>query len=78
MRYQGSIPWGGAKGENMWLLRYHMMIWCEKGIDYIIWRLPNRVLFRALVRTAAMASKDNPTKEFGTITVQDMTKALKV
>jgi hypothetical protein len=55
-----------------------MMIWCEKGIDYIIWRLPNRVLFRALVRTAAMASKDNPTKEFGTITVQDMTKALKV
>jgi hypothetical protein len=65
------------KDINMfWKLRYNIRIWKINFTNWLLTMLPNKILFLIFTRIAAVAMWNNPTKEFGSITVQEITESL--
>jgi hypothetical protein len=61
------------KDKNM---RYKIRIWKINMVNRILTLIPKKLLFLVFTRIAAIACWYHPTKEFGSITIQEIAEAL--
>ena len=59
-----------------WQLKYKIRIWKINTINHLLTLIPKKFLFLVFTRIAALACWYHPKKEFGSITIQDITEAL--
>ena len=59
-----------------WQLKYNVRIWKINTVNHLLTLIPKNILFLIFTRIAAIACWYHPTKEFGSITIQDITEAL--
>lgn len=59
-----------------WSILDNVRIWKVNTINHLLTLIPNKILFLIFTRIAAIACWYHPTKEFGSITIQEVTEAL--
>ena len=60
----------------IWMLKDNFRIFKENLLNELFTYIPNKILFLIFTRISAITIWYHPNREFGTITIQEITEAL--